>query len=185
MGSNSKLIILLFIIVSFNIFSSETEKKTDDKIFSQKEFDEKVKTTIDRQIDMIKKKSISELAKELSDKSLKLENKEEELQKREELIAIQNRDFLEKVSKFEVMKSSIIGCIENNENQKNSRINKVVEVISNMKPVKAAEILAVQDSDISINILSKLEAAKASKIFNLMDKEISARLQKQYLDMKR
>ena len=89
------------------------------------------------------------------------------------------------MSEFESVKSGIIGCLDKNQEQKNSRISKVVEVISNMKPVKAAEILAVQDSDISVNILSKLDPTKASKIFNLMDKEISARLQKQYLDMKK
>jgi flagellar motility protein MotE (MotC chaperone) len=52
-----------------------------------------------------------------------------------------------------------------------------------MKPQKAAELLSVQDSDISVKILELIKPERASKIFNLMDKEVSARLQKQYLNM--
>jgi flagellar motility protein MotE (MotC chaperone) len=61
----------------------------------------------------------------------------------------------------------------------------MVEVISGMKPQSAADVLAVQDPDLSVRILGQLEAQKASKIFNLMDKEVSARLQKQFLQMKK
>ncbi len=54
-----------------------------------------------------------------------------------------------------------------------------------MRPEKASQLLSVQGAEISVQILSEIDEKKASKIFNLMDKEISARLQKQYLDMKR
>jgi flagellar motility protein MotE (MotC chaperone) len=174
-----KLIFIITCVFSFHVFAG------DEKIYSQNEFDQKLRKQVKRQIELIKKKSISELAKELSDKSISLEQKKIELDKKEELLKNQNEDFLKKVRDFESIKIGIIGCLEKNEEQKNNRINKVVEVISNMKPVKAAEILAVQESTISVNILSKLDPTKASKIFNLMDKEISARLQKQYLHMKK
>ena len=61
----------------------------------------------------------------------------------------------------------------------------MVEIISGMKPVMAGNVLSVQDSDIAVKILSELPAMKISKIFNSMDKEISARLQKQYMNMKK
>ena len=63
------------------------------------------------------------------------------------------------------------------------RINQLVEVISNMKPAKAAEILSVQEAQISVKIIERIDPSRASKIFNLMEKEVSARLQKQYLNM--
>ena len=63
------------------------------------------------------------------------------------------------------------------------RVKQLVNVISNMKPKKAADLLAVQDSGISVKIIERIDPQKASKIFNLMDKEVSARLQKQYLNM--
>ena len=54
-----------------------------------------------------------------------------------------------------------------------------------LRPQKAAEILSVQDSSIAVQILQKIDPKKASKIFNFMDKDISAKLQKQYLLMKK
>ena len=62
-------------------------------------------------------------------------------------------------------------------------IDHLVQVVSGMKPQTAADMLAVQDSTLTVEIISKLDPTKVSKIFNLMDKEISARLQKEYLNM--
>jgi flagellar motility protein MotE (MotC chaperone) len=61
----------------------------------------------------------------------------------------------------------------------------MVDVVSGMRPQNAADILSVQDVEIAVKILGKLEPTKVSKIFNSMDKEISARLQKQYMNMKK
>ena len=54
-----------------------------------------------------------------------------------------------------------------------------------MRAAKAAEILSVQESDLTVQILGKLPPEKVSKIFNLMEKEVSARLQKQFMSMKK
>ena len=62
---------------------------------------------------------------------------------------------------------------------------RVVEVISGMRPQNAADLLSVQESDLAVKILGQLDPAKVSKIFNLMDKEISAKLQKQFMTMKK
>ena len=61
----------------------------------------------------------------------------------------------------------------------------MVDVISGMRPQSAADVLSVQDVDISVKILGDLPPEKVSKIFNSMDKEISARLQKQFMSMKK
>ncbi|HXH31227.1 MAG TPA: hypothetical protein VNJ01_10480 [Bacteriovoracaceae bacterium] len=37
----------------------------------------------------------------------------------------------------------------------------------------------------AVKILQQIDAKKASKIFNFMDKEVSAKIQKQYLLMKK
>ena len=86
---------------------------------------------------------------------------------------------------FEGDQRKVLGCIEKNEQDSKKRISQLVEVISNMKPDKASQILSVQDAEISVQILTLIDPIKASKIFNLMDKEVSARLQKQYLHMKK
>ena len=79
----------------------------------------------------------------------------------------------------------ILGCINENAKKVEDRIRHIVRIISGMRPNVAAQVLSVQDAGLSVKILGMLEPVKVSKIFNLMDKEISARLQKQYMTMKR
>lgn len=175
--------LLLALLISTIAFA-QTEKK-DEKIYTQAEFDAKVLEEVKKKIEEVKKKSVSELTKELMDKDAKLEEKERALGKREELLVMNIKDLKRQIVKFQDSKKKILGCVEGNRSQINARLNKMVEVISNMKPQKASDLLAAQDSEISVKILSQIDPVKASKIFNLMEKEISARLQKQYLNMKK
>ena len=162
-----KNLMLTFICISLftmNVFSK------DEKKYSQEEFDKKVAEEVERQISLVKKKSITQITKEL-------------LEKREEQVTLSEKSLLRKIGEFEGVKSKIIGCLDENERSESLRIKQLVSVISNMRPNKAAELLSVQESDISVKLLEKIDPEKASKIFNLMDKEVSARLQKQYLNM--
>ncbi len=46
-----------------------------------------------------------------------------------------------------------IGCVEKNNEDSKSRIGQLVDMVSNMKPDKAASVLSVQDTDIAVQIL--------------------------------
>ena len=61
----------------------------------------------------------------------------------------------------------------------------MVSVVSGMKPQTAANLLSQQDPSISVKILGMLDAVQVAKIFNLMEKEVSAKLQKQYMTLKK
>ena len=65
------------------------------------------------------------------------------------------------------------------------QLERLLAVIERNWPQNAADVLSVQDPDFSVRILGQMESQKVSKIFNLMDKEVSARLQKQFLQMKK
>ncbi|MBL7665758.1 MAG: hypothetical protein JNM93_11545 [Bacteriovoracaceae bacterium] len=153
--------------------------------YTEADFVEKVKEEVTKKIDDIKKKSVTDLTKELVAKEAELKIRENELKVREEQMGLTSKDLDQKIKDFDKKQMNFIGCIDQNEKKKAERIRQLVSVVSGMKPAKAAELLSVQDSEISVKILAELDSEKASKIFNLMDKEISARLQKQYLDMKR
>lgn len=155
----------------------------DEKKFTQKDVDAKVKKEVERQIDLIKKKSITQLTKELLEKERMLNERSTQLDKREEQIKMSEKSLLARIEAFEQQKKKIIGCVDDHKNKEMMRIKQLVEVVSGMKPNKAAELLSVQDAQISVKLLEKIDPVKASKIFNLMDKEVSARLQKQYLNM--
>ncbi len=168
-------------IISFSLSTAFAAK--DKKVFTQKELDAKVKKEVERQINRIKKKSITQITKELIEKERQLAKKSEKLDRREEQLKLSEISLLKRIEDFQGIKSGIIGCLDKNKQSESLRIKQLVSVISNMKPLKAAELLSVQESNISVKLIERIDPAKASKIFNLMDKEVSARLQKQYLNM--
>lgn len=152
---------------------------------NEEDFDKKVKAEVERQVKMIKKKSIAQLTTELLEKERQIRKKEKILTMREEQIALGEKSLMKRIEEFEQQKSKILGCLDEHVKGQDLRVNQMVKVVSNMKPQKAADLLSEQESAISIQILEKIDPVKASKIFNLMDKEVSARLQKQYLNMQK
>ena len=93
--------------------------------------------------------------------------------------------FEKRIKDFETKQEKVIGCVDKNDKDKNNRLDHLVKVVTNMKPASAAQLLSKQESTISVKILGKIAPERAAKIFNLMDQEISARLQKQYMTMKK
>jgi flagellar motility protein MotE (MotC chaperone) len=174
------LILLIAMILFFKVHAAEDTKK-----YTEAEFKDKVQEEVKNKIDKIKKKSIAQLTKELLDKEAALDKRERTLDSREEQIKISEGTLAKKIMQVEADQQKIIGCVDENKRGQLRRIKQMVSVISNMKPVKAAEVLSVQDSQISVKILELIQPERASKIFNLMDKEVSARLQKQYLNMQK
>lgn len=169
------------ILVTILAFSNSILAK--EKLYTEEELNKKVDEIVTRKLNLVKKKTLTQLAKDLLDKEEALQLKEKGLKQQEEQIKISERSLLKKINDLEKSKEKIIGCIDENKRNELMRVKQLVSVISNMKPLKAAELLSVQQSDISVKLLEKIDPQKASKIFNLMDKEVSARLQKQYLNM--
>ena len=155
------------------------------KTYTEKDFILKVNDEVKKKVDSIKNKSVSELTKEILDKEKDLRLKELELQKEKESLKVSDLELGKKYAEFEGRQKAFLGCVEKNEEESKGRVSQLVDMVSNMKPAKAAEVLSVQDSEIAVKILQMIDAKKASKIFNFMEKEVSARLQKEYLLMKR
>jgi flagellar motility protein MotE (MotC chaperone) len=174
-----QIIILLAMIVLFKTHAAEK------KIYTEKEMREQVEKMVNIKIDKIKKSSIAELTKEIMKRESDLEEKEIALLAKTEQLNRAEETLSKKILGLENQQKKIIGCIEDNKTGEARRIKQLVSMISNMKPVKAADVLSVQDSLISVKILEQIDPKRASRIFNLMDKEVSARLQKQYLNMQK
>lgn len=172
-------VLLLILLMTTNVWAN------DEKIYSEKDFLKKVSAEVTSQVDKIKKSSVTDLTKELVKKNEELSLRELNLKKREDALLASEKDLATKYIEVDKKQKQIIGCMDKNAQEEKLRISQVVDMISNMRPQKAAEILSVQDSIIAVQILQKIDAKKASKIFNFMDKDISAKLQKQYLEMKK
>ena len=126
------------------------------------------------------------LTKESPKSRTEIIEEEKELFEKEKIrFQEEEKSFAKKVQEFHEKQKKILGCLEKNAQEQSSRVEKIVAIISHMRPQKASEVLQVQDEDIAVTVLSKLEDKKASKIFNVMEKEKSARLQKLYMNMKK
>jgi flagellar motility protein MotE (MotC chaperone) len=173
-------IFILFFVICIQAVYAE-----DVKLYSQAEFDEKLKTTLKEEVTKIKQKGVVEITQELIEKEQLIKKSQHELDKKMESYQAMLLDFNKKVTDFDASRAQFISCKLEKENEKKARIDKLVNMVSGMKPEKAANLLATQDAEISVEIIAQIDPVKASKIFNLMDKEKSATLQKQYLNMKR
>ena len=162
--------------------TKEMEKK---KYYSKEEFRNAVHIELEKKLEKLVDGKLLELSRELLKKEDELSQKELELERRAEQVKLNGQELNKKIREFKSQQTKFIGCLENQEKLANKRVGHMVEIIAGMKPQNAADILSVQDPGLSVQILSKLDAAKVSKIFNVMKKEISARLQKQYMNMKK
>ncbi len=175
------IVFLTFVLV---IGASDSFANTP-KTYTEKEFILKVNEEVKKKVESIKNKSVSELTKEILEKEKDLDLQVLEMKKEKESLKISDQELGKKYAEFQGRQKSFLGCVEKNEEESKGRVSQLVEMVSNMKPAKAAEVLSVQDSEIAVKILQMIDAKKASKIFNFMEKEVSARLQKEYLLMKR
>jgi flagellar motility protein MotE (MotC chaperone) len=174
-------LVVIVALLSSTVWAQNKASKT----YTETEFTKAVAEQVRKKVDEVKNKSVSDLTKELITKEESIRLRELELEKREDQIKVNSSEIEKKIKVFNAQQTSVLGCVERNDEELKTRISQQVDVVSNMKPEKAAQLLSVQDANIAVQILQLLDPKKASKIFNLMEKEVSARLQKQYMDMKR
>lgn len=161
--------------------SAEAEKKS----YTEDEFKKAVREEAEKLMKRAGHANLVDFSKELLDKEDALKVKEQEIKKQDEQLKMNMADFQKKVIEFQDSQKKFLACIDGQNEKSEKRVSQMVEVISGMKPQSAADVLAIQDPELSVRILALLDSSKTSKIFNLMDKEVSARLQKQFLQMKK
>jgi flagellar motility protein MotE (MotC chaperone) len=172
--------ILLFFLLSLTV-SGEDKKKT----YTEKEFLDAVEKEMDSRLKKYRPSNMVSLSQELMKKERAFDLKEQELKRANDSLKAGERDLQSKLKELQSKSKKLLGCLDENDENQSKRVGHMVDVVSGMRPQNAADILSVQDVDIAVKILGKLDPTKVSKIFNSMDKEISARLQKQYMSMKR
>ena len=173
-------------------FGQEEKKKTEEesiaiekKTYTHEEFLKAVDEKVDQTLKRTTSRNIAKLSREILDKERELSSQENELKSKQEQLLLSERDLVKKIADFRNEQQKFIKCLDDRNARENQRIDRVVSIISGMRPLQASEVLSVQEEDISVKILARIEPVKASKIFNLMKKEISARIQRQYLNMKK
>ena len=173
---------LIAALIAMILSSSIVAEK---KLYTEDEVNKIINSKVLEKLKMVSEKNVVRFSKSLLRKEEKLKSLEIKIKKEREELKIHSTELGDKIARFIEKQKKFIGCMNSVEKGKKKRIGHLVEIIAGMKPAMAASVLSVQDPDITVKILSELPAAKMSKIFNSMDKEISARLQKQYMNMKK
>lgn len=184
------LIIYFLILSKFSILAqaqtaTTAEKAGEKREYTKEEFEKAVFEELDKRMKKTGRTKLLDFSKELLQKEQDLISKEEELKKKEEQLKIAEEDLKKRYVDFKASQENFLACIDKDDQDQKNRITHMVNVVSSMRPQTAADLLSQQDPSLSVKILGMLDAVKVSKIFNLMDKEISARLQKQYMTMKK
>ena len=189
------IIVIILFIFSLNVMCNEedsgnNEENKENQIVNEGEnkennMEEIIKERVEEELKRYRPSNISELFTEVLNKEQKLKAISKNLDIKKQQLEKGEKSLQKQIEKFHQEQNNFIGCVDKNNREKSDRINHIVSIISNMRPAKASDVLSVQEEEVAVKVISKLEPLKASKIFNLMDKEISARIQKQYLYMKK
>lgn len=186
-----KKIILAFILLTITSSGFAAPAKPavpagpPKRTYTEEEFKKAVMDEAEKLMKKTGSGHLVDFSRELLQKEESLKVKELNVQKENEQLKLNMNDFQKKVVEFQESQKKFLGCVDDQDAKAEKRITQMVEVIAGMKPQSAADVLSVQDPDLSVRLLGQIEAQKASKIFNLMDKEVSARIQKQFLQMKK
>jgi flagellar motility protein MotE (MotC chaperone) len=170
-------------IALFVTFSSQG--MTAEKKYTEAEFRQAVIDAVGVELRRLGREQIVQLSRELLQKEEDLRLRELQMRKKDEEIKLTERTLQERVVAFHDAQKNFLACVDQVSKEQNNRVQHLVESIAGMRPQNAADVLSVQDPEISVQILGMLEPDRVARIFNLMDKEVSARLQKQYLNMKK
>jgi len=157
----------------------------EPKIYSESDLKKKINEEVSKKLFKVKGRAVTEIITEILNKENDLEIRENKLREERAQLAVSMESFEKRVKAHLEKQKDFLGCIDTVKGEEDKRVTQMVEIISTMKADKAAQVLSIQDQELTIKILGLLDSRTVSKIFNLMDKEISARLQKQFMTMKR
>ena len=107
----------------------------------------------------------------LADRKKELDQREEELNKKAAEIAKQKEDIESKIAQLEQYRKEISTLLKDRITADSSKVDTLVQVYSNMKPIQAAKVFETMDEDLVIEILSRMKKKNAADILNLIKTE--------------
>lgn len=107
----------------------------------------------------------------LAERKKQLDQRELELNKLSEQIEKQKVEITEKLNKLEATRVQISKALEEKIKVDDLKVDTLVQMYTNMKPVQAAKIFESLDEDLVIEILGRMKKKSAADILNLIKPE--------------
>jgi len=111
---------------------------------------------------------ISEL-QQLSQRRIELDKRAAELSEREVLLQATEKRIDEKIAKLEALQSSIAGTVKQQNADDQARVQSLAHMYEQMKPEDAARVFDQLDVPVVIEMLSLMRELKAAPILAAMD----------------
>ncbi len=121
----------------------------------------------------------------LNETKIALDQREKELNELEEELHRQRKELAREVQKLEGIRNQIATVLKERVELDQEKVNKLVEVYTNMKPKQAAEVIGSINEDLAIDVLLKMKKKTAADILNLLEPKKAKSLSEQFAGYKR
>lgn len=130
-----------------------------------------VDKTADAKAEPVKSIDESDFLFKLAERKKELDQREEDLNKKSAEIAKQKQDIEAQLVQLEDYRTKISTLLKDRIAADSSKVETLVQVYSNMKPMQAAQVFEKMDEDLVIEILGRMKKKSAADILNLIKTE--------------
>jgi flagellar motility protein MotE (MotC chaperone) len=116
----------------------------------------------------------------LAERKKELDAREEDLNKKAAEINKQKIEIEAKLKQLEESRDKIAGMLKERIASDSGKVDNLVQVYSNMKPVQAAKVFETMDEDLVIEILGRMKKKNAADILNLVKIEKAQKFSERY-----
>jgi flagellar motility protein MotE (MotC chaperone) len=121
----------------------------------------------------------------LKQRKLELDMREKELTELEEELQKQKVELDKRIVQLEEMRGQIAQVLKDRVEMDQEKVNKLVDLYSNMKPKQAADVIGSINEDLAVEILAKMKKKSAAEIMNLLPPEKARMLSEKYTGYRR
>lgn len=114
-----------------------------------------------------------------------LDLREKELGELEEELQKQKVELDKRITQLEDMRNQIAQILKERVEVDQEKVNKLVDLYSNMKPKQAADVIASLNEDLAVEVLAKMKKKNAAEIMNLLPSDKARVLSEKYTGYRR
>jgi len=121
----------------------------------------------------------------LKQRKEELDAREKELAELEEELQRQKVELDKRLQALDEMRNQIAKTLKDRVEVDQEKVNKLVDLYSNMKPKQAAEVIGTINEDLAVEVLAKMKKKNAAEVMNLLTPEKSRVLSEKYMGYRR
>ncbi len=121
----------------------------------------------------------------LKQRKEELDLREKELVELEEELQKQKVELDKRILQLEDMRNQIAAILKDRVEIDQEKVNKLVDLYSNMKPKQAADVIGSINEDLAVEVLAKMKKKSAAEIMNLLPPEKARVLSEKYTGYRR